>query len=222
MTASSRSRWRTGQASISVGTGSAINQNRSQNQKIRRLLGDEGTANAHNAQPCSWILGDRSVYFASHLNWAIGEQFVPLIVHTQVPRPVPRTIYRAQRICVFPVELINQTLETELSPGDAWLSQMAHQHFAQDHPNDYDICFPLLDEIIATPGWVGQAPKHHRNIELVTRVSPSVGIVLSAVSLEINRFGNYNICSVYRIDQEDLDSRRRANRIWPIIKKPPL
>lgn len=128
--------------------------------------------------------------------------------------------YRPVRICALPVGLINSTLGTELAPGDAWLSAVAHRHFAEDHAADYAMCFPLLAEVIENPTWLGQAPGHARNFELVTRVIAIDRIVLAAVRLEPNRYGNYNIASAYCIRQQNVDGRRAARRLIPVIKNP--
>jgi hypothetical protein len=134
---------------------------------------------------------------------------------------MPRSRYRSVRICRLPVDKINWTIGTELVPGDAWLSRLAHQHFAEDHPDDYASFFSILPETVENPTWIGQAAAHSENFELVTRLVAASGIVLTSVGLTPNKFGNYNVRSVYQIDQKDVDSRRMARRLWPTIQKPP-
>jgi hypothetical protein len=131
---------------------------------------------------------------------------------------MPPRKYKAARICALPVELINRTLQTDLAPGDAWLSTAAHQHFAEDHADDYVTCFPLLVQVIENPTWLGQAPEHSKNFELVTRIVNASRIVLVALCLEPNKYGNYNIASVYCIGQMDVEARRHARRLIPVVK----
>jgi hypothetical protein len=135
---------------------------------------------------------------------------------------MPPPKYRAARICALPVELINRTLSTELAPGDAWLSAVAHQHFAEDHADDYATCFPILAQAIGNPTWLGQAPEHSKNFELVSRVVSVSRIVLIALCLEANKYGNYNIASVYCIEQKDVEARRQARRLIQVVKPRPI
>lgn len=128
-----------------------------------------------------------------------------------------RTLYRAVRICALPVCIINNALGTELEPGEAWLSREAHRHIAEDHREDYPVCFPILEEVISRPTWIGQAHYSGVNCELVARKMGNIGIVLAAICLEPNKFGNYNVCSVYRIEQKDVDARRASGRLILII-----
>lgn len=131
-----------------------------------------------------------------------------------------RLIRRPVRICALPVDLINRTLGTELAKGDAWLSAVAHQHFAEDHADDYAICFSSLAEIIENPTWLGQAITHSANFELVSRIVGIDRIVLVAIRLQPNKYGNYNVVSVYCIKQETVDARRRSRRLVPTVKSP--
>ncbi len=96
----------------------------------------------------------------------------------------------------LPVDLINRTLGTELGPGRVRLSGRAHRHIAEDHPNDYATCMKALPSVIAAPTYIGQAPHHARNIELVKRVRGIAGwMVLVAVGLEPDRRGDYRVRS---------------------------
>lgn len=133
---------------------------------------------------------------------------------------MPKLAYKAIRVCALPVDVINRTLGTDLSVGDAWFSRAARQHFAEDHPEDYVACFPFLADVIETPTWLGQAAKHGDNFELVTRIATISRIVLAAVRLIPNRYGNYNIVSVYCTTQRKVDGRRADRRLIPVIKSP--
>jgi hypothetical protein len=149
----------------------------------------------------------------------MGRHSLFCVAHLRLGR-VPKISYRAIRICALPVGLINRTLGTDLEVGDAWLSKVAHQHFAEDHPDDYAACFPLPADVIESPTWLGQAAHHAENFELVTRLRSGSRIVLAAIKLERNRLGNYNVASVYCIEQKDVDSRRATRRLIPVIKSP--
>ena len=70
------------------------------------------------------------------------------------------------------------------------------------------------------PTWLGQAAHHAVNFELVTRLRSGSRIVLAAIKLERNKYGNYNVASVYCIEQKDVDSRRATRRLISVIKNP--
>lgn len=109
----------------------------------------------------------------------------------------------------LPVDLINRTLGTELDTGDAILSVRAQQHIAEDHPDDRDLVMSCLEQVIQEPVYIGQSPHHGDAIELVryVKIPGRDGVVLAAVSLIPNDFGNYNVHSAYVISQERVDRR---------------
>jgi hypothetical protein len=82
-----------------------------------------------------------------------------------------RPRYPAIDLGPLPVELINHVLATELEPGGVRLSERAHQHIAEDHPRDYALCLASLRKAIAEPSFIGHAPKHNGNFEIVRRVN---------------------------------------------------
>ena len=94
----------------------------------------------------------------------------------------------------LPVEAINKALDTELEPGEARLSATAHRHMAEDHSNDYPACIAALAEAVASPTFVGQAPNHIRNFEMVKRV-PRLDrqSVLVAIGMEADENGSYRV-----------------------------
>ena len=51
----------------------------------------------------------------------------------------PLKLYPAIDLGPLPVDAINAILGTDMEPGNAWLSEMAHEHMALNHPNDYPI-----------------------------------------------------------------------------------
>ena len=114
----------------------------------------------------------------------------------------------------LPTGLINRTLGTDLRPGRVRLSRAAHRHIAEDHPDDYATCMAALPTAIAAPSYIGQAPHHGGNFELVRRVHGLRGrVLLVAVGLEPDGRGDYRVRSAYLIDEADVDSRRLRGRL---------
>jgi len=133
---------------------------------------------------------------------------------------VPRrpTLYPAIDLGPLPVEAINAVLGTELEPGHVRLSEQAHRHIAEDHSDDYAVCFPALAATIAAPSFIGQAPRRTGNFEMLRRINhPDGKLVLVAVGLAVDDAGDYRVRSCYLVAGEQVDQRRRAGRL-----KPPL
>jgi hypothetical protein len=131
------------------------------------------------------------------------------------PRP-PRPSYPRIDLGPLPVDLINDVLNTELEPGEVYLSARAHRHMAEDHPHDYAACFAALPLAVAAPSFIGQAPGHTRNFELIRRVNRADGaVVLAAISLDRDDKGDYRVRSCYLVADADIDARRRAGRLSP-------
>lgn len=125
-----------------------------------------------------------------------------------------------QKRSLIAVEEINKALNLELEPGHGWLSMAADEHIRTRHPADYDICLKHLDAILSQPDWVGQKPSQPDSFELISKVTDNgENIILVAVSIERNAFGNYQIRSAYRLQQHDLDRRRRNNLFKRILKR---
>ncbi len=119
----------------------------------------------------------------------------------------------------LPTDLINRVLGTELEPGEVHMSGIAHRHAAETHPNDYPLCAPLLGRAIASPTYVGQAPHHARNIELVRRFPGDPGgALLLAVGIERDDRGRYRVRSFYLIGEDDVERRRRKGYLRPAVK----
>ncbi len=115
----------------------------------------------------------------------------------------------------LPVDLINATLGTEMEPGRARLSRVAHQHMAEGHPADYPLCIAALKAgAITTTTFIGQDPSHAGNFVIVKRIGlPDGRAVLVAIGLEPNVQGNYSVRTSYLIPQRTLDARRLAGRL---------
>lgn len=122
----------------------------------------------------------------------------------------------ALRLGPLDVQLINRTLQTDLAPGELYLSRQAHWHIAKDHPDDYDTCMAALYRVGQSPGLIGQAPNHSDNFELVIRFrskDPEQEYVLIAVGLEVDESGLYRIKTAYRLPERTITTRRSAGRL---------
>jgi hypothetical protein len=112
------------------------------------------------------------------------------------------------------VDLINDALGTELEPGHARLSRTAHRHMAEDHPTDYPVCIAELASAIATPTFIGQAPGHTRNFEMIRRIGRSDGsVVLVAIGLEPHDRGDYRVRTCYLLEAFKVEERRQQRRV---------
>lgn len=130
-------------------------------------------------------------------------------------------IYKSLIIGHLPVEMISPILKEELLPGAAYLSARAHEHIALDHPDDYDFCIRNIKQAIEEPTYIGKAPWHIRNFEMVRMVEEQNMLV--AIGIEPNAFGNYNIRSAYRLTYEQVRERLHNRHLsWPKKKKPPV
>ena len=128
------------------------------------------------------------------------------------------TRYPALDLGWLPVDLINRTLGTELEPGRVRLSARAHRHIAEDHPDDYATCSAALPTAIAAPSYIGQAPHHGDNFELVRRVRGLQGrMVLVAVGLEPDKRGDFRVRTAYLIKEATVERRRLEG--WLLVPK---
>jgi hypothetical protein len=130
------------------------------------------------------------------------------------------TDYPARILGALPVEAINDALGTELEPGEVHLSVRAHMHMARDHAADYPICVEHLALAIASPTYIGQAPKHGRNFEIVRRIAREDGrVILVAIGLEPNAHGAYSVKSSYLLTAEVVERRRQVGTL-KVPKRP--
>jgi hypothetical protein len=133
-------------------------------------------------------------------------------------RPNPPRRYRAVFLGPLPVEVINRALGTELEPGNVRLSAIAHRHMAKDHPEDYEACITALAGAIASPTFVGQAPKHTRNFEIVKRTPrPDRKAVLVGISIEIDEAGEYRVRTCYLVEPGKVDTRRANGTLRQVL-----
>jgi hypothetical protein len=128
------------------------------------------------------------------------------------------TPYPAIDLGPLPVDLINAALGTELEPGHARLSRTAHRHIATDHPADYPVCIAELAAAIARPTFIGQAPGHSRNFEMIRRISrPDGSVVLVAIGLQPDEHGDYSVRTCYLLEAGKVEARRRQGRLRLVI-----
>ena len=133
-----------------------------------------------------------------------------------------RTSYPALDLGPLPVDAINRALGTELEPGNARLSRRAHRHIAEDHPEDYPACLQALrsGQVIAAPTYVGQAPDHSRNFEMIRRIGRRDGkVVLVAIGLEQDADGYYSVRSCYLLEPEKVEARRHEGRLKSVLPR---
>ena len=127
-------------------------------------------------------------------------------------------LYPSRDLGPLPVDAINLARGTEMLPGRASLSSQAHKHIAIDHPADYAICLAHLAATIASPTFVGQAPGHTRNFEMVRRIGLADGrLVLVAIGIERDRSGTYAVRSCYLIKPETVQQRRQNHRLKLVV-----
>lgn len=144
--------------------------------------------------------------------------------HPQQPKTEPAVVKRPRYSAIalgdLPVATINAALGTELEPGPARLSEAAHRHMAEDHPLDYPDCIAVLPQAVTAPTFIGQAPRHGRNFEMVKRiVRPDGKAVLVAIGLEPDDAGAYRVKSCYLISGNTVEARRQARTLKPAVPK---
>lgn len=128
-----------------------------------------------------------------------------------------RPRYGAVPLGELPADAINAALGTELEAGPVRLSEAAHRHMAEEHPVAYPDCLAALPQAIATPTFVGQAPGHTRNFEMVKRIArPDGQAVLVAIGLEPDDEGAYRVRSCYLVSAEKVDARRHSGTLKPL------
>ena len=72
--------------------------------------------------------------------------------------------------------------------------------------------------MVAAPSFIGQAPGHGRNFEMVRRIArPDRKVVLVAIGLEPDDAGAYRVRSCYLVTAETVDARRRAGRLKVVL-----
>lgn len=128
--------------------------------------------------------------------------------------------FKAFRIGPLPAAIINAALGTELEVADVWVSKVAHQHIALDHPEDYPAVKANIIDIITSPTWVGQDPKHGGNFYLVRRVpQDDKNAILVAIGLGPSEHGTYSVRTAYAIGEDDILTRRLRGSLHALYLK---
>ena len=127
--------------------------------------------------------------------------------------------YPAFRIGPLNVAPINKAIDTELDPADVWVSKKCHEHIAVDHSHDYETIMANFIEIVRSPTFVGQDPKHGDNFYIVKRIPTEDGndFILVAIGMTLSKRGTFNVKSAYRISQADIDTRRLRGSLKQLI-----
>ena len=123
--------------------------------------------------------------------------------------------YKPQRFGPLCVDLINATLELEMEHGEARMPGKVHEKIATKHADDYDVCMRNLPSTLQNPTYIGLPPKHTDKLELVKRVESGAALVLVAVALEQDQYGDYAIASTYTISEDAVDRYRQTGRMIP-------
>lgn len=114
----------------------------------------------------------------------------------------------------LPYEAVNQLLSLDLAHGVVHLSEQAIHHMQVRHPEDFSLCITHVRSVLRTPEYIGQAPHHARNFEVVKQVEGRW--VLIAVSSDANEYGVYPIESAYTIPESARQRRVRKQHLYPL------
>lgn len=121
-----------------------------------------------------------------------------------IHRTYPRIDFGA-----MPILAVNTVLGTELAPGRAILSMKAHRHIAIDHAPDYAFCMQYIGMAIASPTFIGQAPRRIDNFEMIKRISRDGEFdLLVAIGISARADGNYRVKSAYSKSRREIEQRR--------------
>jgi len=119
----------------------------------------------------------------------------------------------------LPADAINDTLGTELEPGEVVFSIPAQKHALRRHPDDFARCLPHVGGVVTGPLYVGDDFRNPGKIELVSRLPVLGGGLLVAVALERDNTGRYHVASVYPVSQSKIDTRRRAGTLHNLQRR---
>jgi hypothetical protein len=122
-------------------------------------------------------------------------------------------------ITKLPADLVEAVLGIKLQTADVWISQSAEGHIYEKHMADFTIIRANLSLAISEPDYVGWTAKNQHNITFARALNmadPSVQFV--AVSLSLNKFGNYNVATSFLITRENLNGRVRTGKLRSVPK----
>ena len=109
----------------------------------------------------------------------------------------------------LPVKVINDTIDTELDPGDLVLSRGAQTHAARKHPKDFARLVPHLGAVVTNPLYIGDDHRNGGKIELIGKPPGESSFLLVAVIVERDDRGQYHVASFYPVSDGKVQSRRR-------------
>lgn len=123
-------------------------------------------------------------------------------------------IITARHIRGLPYRVINTVLALALARDVVHVSEQTLEHMLTRHPKDYELCDAYLEQVILTPEYVGQSPHHKENFEIIKRVHSH--IILVAISVSPDEYGDYPVKSAYTINHDTLRRRLRKCYIKPL------
>ena len=107
----------------------------------------------------------------------------------------------------LPCERVNELLKLELTGGAVHISEKVLQHIKERHPLDGVDDMQVIESVIIAPDYIGQAPHHQENFELIKCVEDRY--VLVAVSGRLNDYGKYPVQSAYTVPRDTIHRRIR-------------
>jgi hypothetical protein len=82
------------------------------------------------------------------------------------------------------------------------------------------VCIAEVAMAIAAPTFIGQAPGHGRNFEMIRRIGRADGsVVLVAIGLEPDKQGDYRVRTCYLLEQHKVEARRQEGRIKRVVPR---
>lgn len=124
------------------------------------------------------------------------------------PRPSPPSL-TALMLGQLPTAVINAALRLALPEGNVHFSIRAQQHARKKHPADFRVCLRHIQQIVATPSFVGRGPHQTEGFELVSEIQQGQAIVLVAIRMQPDASGQYGVASTYLIDRNKFERRVR-------------
>jgi hypothetical protein len=84
----------------------------------------------------------------------------------------------------------------------------------------YPVCIAEIAAAIASPTFIGQAPGHNRNFEMIRRIGHADrSVVLVAIGLESDDRGNYRVRTCYLLEARKVEERRQRGRLKLVIPR---
>ncbi len=116
-------------------------------------------------------------------------------------------MFKAKHISGLPYEKINDLLGIGLTSNKTYLSIAAIEHIKEKHCAQFEICLEHIDNVIWKPDYAGQSPNHKDNFVLMKTVGKL--IILAAIAIKPDEYGDHTILSSYLLDRNALKARIR-------------